>query len=358
MTNSSAGSENTQIQPIDGLRAVAVMMVILAHLGAGNVLPGGLGVTLFFFISGYLITMLMIEEYDANGALDVRNFYIRRFLRLAPPLLTMVLIVSSVFALIGEPIRGGKIAAASLYYANYFGIIYPAPTEPLDPMWSLAVEEHYYLIFPLAFCLGWKNPKNFLLLICVAILASLAWRCWLVFETGASELRTYTSTDTRVDSILFGAVLAVVLKINNKMAAKWAERMLPLALATLLATLSIRVAAFRETLRYTMQGLALIPLFFCAVYSSRYRLISRLLSSRPMKKIGKLSYSLYLWHFPVLLLIQHTRLAGISFIVANVAIDIILAEVSFRFIERPFFRLRHYFRARDIGGAITAKQIA
>lgn len=336
------------IAAIDGLRAIAILMVISSHLGAGRIVPGGFGVTLFFFISGYLITSLMIREHAALDRLDVRNFYVRRFLRLVPALLVMLIVVSVVFAAIGSPIGRGPTAAAALYFENYYVLLNPGPGTPFGPMWSLAVEEHYYLVFPWLFLWRWRSPNRFLLLLGAMIIMVLAWRCILVFGLNASFDRTYIASDTRIDSILFGAVLAVMLPIHRTAVQKSLSWAFPLGLSLLLASFLIRSEGFRETMRYTLQGLALLPLFYGVACSDRFSPVTAFLSHPVMRWLGAVSYSLYLWHFPVLMFTEHFGLHGALFIFANIAADIALAAASYHLLETPFLLLRKNFKPREI----------
>lgn len=344
--NSPADSD--YIPAIDGVRAIAILLVISSHLGAEHFIPGGFGVTLFFFVSGYLITKLMISEYEANGKVDITSFYIRRFLRLAPALMTMIAAVSLIFLTI-DPIPLPQILAAAFYYGNYYKIIVGGSTSPLDPMWSLAVEEHYYLLFPLVLAASWRFKRRFLQGLIIVALAVLLWRCALVFHWHAPTNRTYLSTDTRIDSILYGAVLASALNVSPRIATAWSRRLWVIGLIAVAASLLVRDEHFRETFRYSIQGAALIPLFYCAIFDSRFSFVSRILDSKPLIWIGKLSYSLYLWHFAVLMFSERVLpSSGRAYIVLfNIAADLMLACASYYFIERYFLSLRSRFRPSE-----------
>lgn len=331
---------------MDGLRAVAILIVVSAHLGAGNILPGGFGVTLFFFISGYLITRLMIDEHRSNGRIDIRNFYIRRFLRLSPALYAMVITVAFIFSWI-EPIPLLRTLAAAFYFTNYYLIIAPAFATPFSPTWSLAVEEHYYLFFPLLFSIGWRSPKRFLILLGAIAFAMLIWRCALIFGMNAQSNRTFVASDTRIDSILYGAILAVGLHLHREEVAKWSNFVWPLATAALGASFYFHSPEFRETARYSLQGLALMPLIYCAILSEKFALLRRrLLEPAPLVWIGRLSYSLYLWHFPILMLTERLVLPMPAFILMNIVLDSLVACASYFLIEKQFLKIRHSFKGR------------
>lgn len=333
------------VPAIDGMRAVAILLVISSHLGAERFVPGGFGVTLFFFISGFLITGLMIAEHDANGSISIPMFYARRFLRLAPALLVMVAVVSMIFAFI-KPIPPAQIAVAVFYFMNYYTIFFSAATSPLDPMWSLAVEEHYYLLFPLIFAATWVYRDRFLIGLIVVSAAVLLWRCALVIECNAPETRTYLATDTRIDSILYGAILAVWLKCFPASVVRLSKFLWPLGAAAILISFVYRNDIFRETFRYSLQGLALIPLFYTLLYNAALSPLKRILEWAPLVWIGKISYSLYLWHFAVLLFANAEMPGGgMPWLAFNLLADVLLACGSYYLIEKYFQKLRQRFRS-------------
>jgi peptidoglycan/LPS O-acetylase OafA/YrhL len=329
------------IPEIDGLRAVAILIVVSSHLTGGHLIPGGLGVTLFFFISGYLITNILVAELEANNTVAIGAFYFRRFRRLAPALLAMVAVVSIWYQIAYGAVVPWEIAAASLYYMNYYSLAGGDVSMPLGVLWSLAVEEHYYLVFPLLLLVGWQNRDRLFLILCTACVAVLCWRVVLVLGFHVSEYRTYMATDTRIDSILFGALLSVLPFTTMKSAATYLDRRIVLisAVGLLLASLLIRNDVFRETLRYTLQGIAFVPIFYAIRFSSRLALLKRGLSLPPSVWVGKISYSLYLWHFPVLFFV------GERSVVLAGALSMALATASFYFVESP---LRHRQRQPEL----------
>jgi peptidoglycan/LPS O-acetylase OafA/YrhL len=328
------------IPAIDGMRAVAILLVISSHLGADRLVPGGFGVTLFFFISGYLITHLMIGECSKNGSISIRRFYLRRFLRLMPALVVMITVVSTSFYLL-RPVPVAQILAASLYYMNYYTLSVGGPPSPFGPMWSLAVEEHYYLLFPILFALGWRTPKGFLLALVTVATTVLLWRCVLVLHYQVAESRTYLATDTRIDSILFGAMLATIYVIYPEILAVASRFWWPIGLTAILFSFVFRNEVFRETLRYSLQGIALIPLFY-AILNNRSLHFGKVLLEAPLAIwIGKISYSLYLWHFAVLLFADiEFGIRNWTWLSFNIVADILLACGSYYLIERNFNNLR------------------
>jgi peptidoglycan/LPS O-acetylase OafA/YrhL len=324
------------IPEIDGLRAVAILIVVLSHFTGGHLIPGGLGVTLFFFISGYLITNILAAELETTGTIAIGAFYVRRFRRLAPALLAMIAVVSIWYQVSRGAVVPQQITAAVLYYMNYYTLAGGDLSMPLGVLWSLAVEEHYYLIFPLLLLLGWRNKYRMFFILAAACVAVLCWRTVLVLGFHASEYRTFMATDTRIDSILFGALLAILPFTTMKSLASYVDRPVVLVSATglLLASLLIRSDAFRETLRYTLQGIAFIPIFYAIRFSTRLVFVKRALSFPPSVWLGKISYSLYLWHFPVLFFL------GERSVILAAIMSVALAAASFYFVESPLRRRR------------------
>jgi peptidoglycan/LPS O-acetylase OafA/YrhL len=281
------------------------MLVFAAHVGLGTFGIGDFGVTIFFFLSGYLITTLMRAEYEKNGAINIRHFWLRRALRILPPFYLVVLVATLAALALYPP---GTVSAASmlaelLFYANYWGIYGVNSEAPgTGVVWSLAVEEHFYVLFPLLYiamqrCRLPRLTQVWLLgAICALV---LAWRCVLVMAMHANSTRIYLATDTRLDSILFGCALALW---NNPARDEpmqspdiWQYFLVPAALIALVLCLAFRGPVFRETLYFSIQGLALMLIFIAAVRFHTWPLF-RVLNSRPMVFIGVCSYSLYLVH--------------------------------------------------------------
>jgi peptidoglycan/LPS O-acetylase OafA/YrhL len=351
---------------LDGLRAVSILLVVLSHLGLGHIVPGGLGVTIFFFISGFIITHILLRENAKQGVVSLKGFYIKRFFRLGPALLLYVLVSVAFFALVGKPLLLVDIAAAVLYWANYHRIFHGWSTEtvwpPLSIIWSLAVEEHFYFAFPLLL-VALRRRLGLLLALLVASCASvLAWRLHLVLGVGLEHLapaRTYEATDTRIDSIVFGCVLSVLIAraaVRGPVAADALLRRLgsPAALlvgaALMLASLAYRNEAFRETWRYSLQGIALMPLFVHLFVLERRDALQRLLASPPMVFVGKISYSLYLHHWLALCALAQLMGIGPDAVVvvrlAAVPLMLMLALASYHLVETPLRRYGHRLAER------------
>ncbi|WP_165585321.1 acyltransferase [Roseococcus sp. SYP-B2431] len=330
---------------LDGIRAVAFGLVFLGHAGLGAVLiPGGFGVTLFFFLSGFLITSLLRVERWRSGRVDLKRFYLRRFLRIQPPLWITMAVVFALTAggLTATPYDPlGVIAQATLWinYAHLFGI---ADGLPDLPLWSLAVEEHFYLIFPAIFLLSLRQPVQVVAAWCaVACAAALALRLIYVFGFG-EVYYTYYWSHTRVDSILFGCILALW---QNPVLERHAWRPRPAhvaaALFFLLMTFAYRNEAFRETIRYTIQGLCLFVLFSAVMQTGGP--VRAILTSWPLQRIGLYSYTLYLIHMVALALFEFNMpwLGRVGWGVAAALASLAYAAVLYAWVERPLARIRH-----------------
>src|SRR5579863_3829336 len=302
----SAAAPGGRIPSLDGIRAVSFLLVFASHGGAHDIAPiirGNFGVTVFFFLSGFIITTLMRSEFERNGSVNVVHFWIRRALRILPPLL-IVVVGAALMALVLYPpgtVQAQALAADLLFYANYWTIYGTGEEIPgLGVVWSLAVEEHFYVLFPLLYVamLRFRVPRQhqarLLWGLCAAV---LVWRCVLVLAMHATSARIYVATDTRADCILFGCALALwnnpALDKTTRARDRAQALLLPLAVAALVASLAYGDAVFLETFSYSAQGLALTCVFTCAVRHPEW-LVFRLLNWRPVIFVGVLSYTLYL----------------------------------------------------------------
>jgi peptidoglycan/LPS O-acetylase OafA/YrhL len=351
----AGGAGEFHIPSLDGIRAVSFLLVYVSHAGLGHLVPGGLGVTIFFFLSGYLITTLLRIERDRTSRTSLRDFYLRRAFRIWPPFYA-VLTFAIVLTLLGwlpEPLRLGSVIAQLCHITNYWLVMvdgsgFPAGTAVY---WSLAVEEHFYLVFPCLFILLRRQLNGrgglqaaTLLALCAVV---LGWRFFLVLGRDAVPDRTALCTDTRIDSILFGCALALA---ENPMLDRWrgsrrlwTHWLLPAAALLMVLSLTYRAPWFRETLRYTLQGLSLLPIFVVAIRYPDFGPM-RLLNHKLMRRIGLLSYSLYLCHQVILFAVEQ-KLFRAPLLAGPFALglSILFAEGVHRFIERPSARARRAF---------------
>jgi peptidoglycan/LPS O-acetylase OafA/YrhL len=309
----------------------------------------------FFFLSGYLITTLLRLEFDKTDDISLKQFYLRRVFRIFPPFYLVLLLA---YLLTGLGAWHGTLSASAIFaqlfhFINYY-IIDNGWWQGIAPgtwvYWSLAVEEHFYLVFPLLYL--WLRKRELsagqqaiaLLGVCALV---LAWRCTLVFVLDAPKDRMYVATDTRVDSILAGCLLAVwnnpVLDPHPTSDRKLGLVWLPLGGLMVLISLVIRKPDFEQSFRYTLQSFGLLPVFIAAIrWHDRFPF--NLLNTRLAKYLGLLSYSMYLTHTMVIWgLEDRAHLPEPVRAALALAIVVAAAALIHRFVERPFARLRRRF---------------
>ncbi len=342
---------NLYIPSLDGIRAVSFFLVFFAHTGLGNIVPGGFGVSVFFLLSGFLITTLLRLEFARCGRISLGSFYLRRVLRILPPLYVTLALAIVLFRISnGHPaIPVAGTLAQALQVSNYYEIFArPAVYIPgTSVLWSLAVEEHFYLVFPLLYvsmCARFSALRQTLILLGLCA-AALAWRCILHFHFHAPPIRTYYGTDARFDSILFGCVLAIIANpvLQDPLHAWFLRRMrwlLPIGVLVLLATFLDRDEGFRETLRYTLQALALVPLFIAAIHYEKSPPVL-FLNLAWVRFLGVLSYSLYLCHFIIMGSIESAWTAN-RFLTSTLSLACALGFATgvHYWVERPCTKIR------------------
>ena len=261
---------------------------------------GGFGVTVFFFLSG-LITTLMVRAAN-DRQISVRNFYRVACYEFCHPSISSAALAHglAVVGVLPSDLQFRVELAQGLHCANYWYIWFGADGSAAGtvPYWSLAVKEHFYLVFPLLYIglnrlMSNRAQARTFWALCAIV---CAWRCLLVLVVGVTENRTFMASDTRVDSILFGCALAVamnpVLDSPRGSDRLWKSVLLPAGLLLLTFTFVYRAPWFRETIRYTLQGIALTPVFVTAIRFPRW-LPFRALNARPVAYVGVLSYTLY-----------------------------------------------------------------
>lgn len=361
-----SNNKSKYLPSIDSLRALAVLAVIIYHVDV-NYLPGGfLGVDLFFVLSGYLISSLIIKEYRKTGSLNLYNFYIRRARRLLPAVYFMITVGLVVMVLFNEVLlRKSHLDAifGYIYSSNWWYIFHKldyfdsfGAQSPFKHLWSLAIEEQFYMIFPLLFLLvnrkkkskdgTYKLNKNFLYVVLGLILVSLIAHI-LLFDINNIS-RIYFGTDTRAFSLLVGVVGAILYPMERLHAKVTPQQNMIYSVVSLvsiatLITVMIYTSEY-NTLLYRGGFLLVAILGLIVIISSgkQHTLMSRLLSFKPVVFIGKISYSLYLWHFPVLVLTTPVSEIGnpnIIFVILRVILTFILATASYVFVETPIRKL-------------------
>lgn len=328
------------------MRAVAILIVFLSHaapytgvqsiFGLHVVIPGPFGVTIFFFLSGYLITTLMRAEHERAGRIDLRAFYLRRVIRIFPPLYFTLAATWLLCALdvmdFAFPLN--QLAAASLQVGNYWMIlhhdVYSLPPG-LGVLWSLAVEEHFYLVFPLIFIALSKTRWNKAAAIWTLCAICFVWRAILV-RRGVDPLYIMMATDARFDCLLFGCALALrgnpVMDPTRFSRTVWLCALLPLGFV-LMGSSHFFPGAFREASKYTVQGIGLT-----LVFSAIIRHPPSILNSRPAVWLGGISYSLYLTHGVIIHLLPFEHGSWQMYLL-GLALSLVIACLLHVFVERP-----------------------
>jgi len=343
---------------LDGLRAFAVASVMLYHAGLHWVVGGYLGVDLFFVLSGFLITSLLVQEWAGNGRIDFKAFWIRRARRLLPALGVVMLGIvtyAAVFAAPGEvdTIRNDGLAALG-YVANwrfiFSGQSYFAQftqPSPLKHMWSLAIEEQFYLLWPLivfGVLAIWRSIRV-LVVACVAMILGSALLMAILYHPGQDPSRVYYGTDTRAQSLVMGALVGVLLLMHGPIRSRaglLAVRTAAWVGAVYTVWLWWRMSERTDMLYrggFLTASLAVIAIIASVTQPERGWL-GAFLSLAPLRFVGRISYGLYLWHWPVYLTLTETRtgISGNALLFLRLGVTAAFALASFFLIEEP---IRH-----------------
>lgn len=347
-------SHTSYVPAIDGLRTVAVLGVLIYHFNPAW-LPGGyLGVGMFFTLSGYLITANLMRSYRRGKGLGLPTFWLRRFRRLVPAVALMLVTVLLLTIFFDLPKLGenARFSLSSLFYVNNWHVIAEGQSyfdrfaghAPLDHMWSLSVEEQFYLFWPLVLFVLLKltGGKRAPLVVSTLVLAaaSFGWMAFL-FNTGSDATRVYEGTDTRAGGILLGAALAIAL--TNAQGYRIPPRLLTVP-AALLGVLGI-AALFWLLPDYSphLYNWGLLALSAASVAVITAALDKRTLTSKffgltPLRWIGERSYGIYLWHLPAIVFIPEWENLPWAHPALVTAVAVALAHISWTLVEDPVRR--------------------
>ena len=344
----------SRMPALDGLRAISILSIVLYH--GGVALPGGyLGVDIFFVISGFLITSLLLVDWERHGKLNLKDFWTRRARRLLPALFLVVAFVLtlSLFVNIGKLGTVRADSLASLFYVSNWWFIADGASyfdqfsdpSPLRHTWSLSIEEQWYLLLPLALLLllpRLRSRRWLVALLLVLGVASAIWMAILAPTDGADASRVYYGTDTRIQALLVGSALAALLTPGVL------ERLKPLAHIwgwIGLVAVAAGIMIMGESWPWTFTGGFLVfavavAAMLLSVVAHPRGLLARVLSTAPLVFIGKLSYGIYLWHWPVYIWLspERTGLSSWPLLAVRLAVTMVLAGLSYKFVELP---IRH-----------------
>lgn len=339
--------------------------VVLFH--ASGFLPGGyLGVDLFFVLSGYLITSILVSEHQARKTINLTRFWIRRARRLFPALLSVLFAMGLYAHFVAKPAELATLRADSLatllYVANWHAIFSDRDywdlflaASPLEHTWSLAIEEQFYVLWPLlvaALLVLGRRSTGFLASVALLLAVASTTAMWWLFDP-ESTARAYLGTDTRAAGILLGAALASVLRPGTVLAARQLRLLDGLGLVGLLGLAAAWLWLEGENPWLYRGGFFLTELFGLAVIACGTQgprsLVGRLLSARPLVLLGTISYGVYLWHWPINCVLGPERFPGSPLLMhaARAVLLLLIATVSYRFYEKPI-RSRGIFFGRPL----------
>jgi peptidoglycan/LPS O-acetylase OafA/YrhL len=360
---SAVRARGTRVDGIDGLRTFAVMLVIVYHFEPAMVPGGSIGVDIFYTISGFVITRLLIAEYVRTGDIGLRQFYRRRWLRLVPALLVLCAVTALLSLAPVQSFRNG-VTASLLAAASLVNIVraaqpgaYSGETAPLGHTWSLGVEEQFYLLWPpvLLALLRRLNARTVLIGTAALALVPVFWRYHL-WDAAAAH-RIYNGPDTRADQLLAGAVLAVLLARLHaddpwrQVLRTWSSRLwMPsvILLGLIVWQVPITGASDWNEPVYTI-GFLVIALLTVVLLTSLELMprapLGRVLALMPLAWVGRnLSYGLYLWHYPLMHLLSDLGVRRMLF-PSTLLATFVMASASYFLVEEPCRRLKYRRRA-------------
>ena len=338
---------------LDGLRAVAVYLVVAFHAGVARFAGGFIGVDVFFVLSGYLVTQLLMRDLVGGGAVRFGRFYARRIRRLLPAAAILLLVTAVVYSAIASPAdvasAVGSFKAAFLYVANWYFIHQSSDyfanninASPVIHFWSLAIEEQFYFVWPLLlgalFAATRRLQRNGRGVMQGAVAAAgVASVLWALHLSSTNINRAYYGTDARAYQLLAGALLALSPGLIRRVVRRrGVEVVAALALVALLlmSTSSVEVTVIRRGIAATIVTAALIV----AIEAARGGPVNRVLSWSPIVYLGRISYGTYLWHWPVILValsVTDDAISPLSLLLISALVATGIASLSYTILERP-----------------------
>ena len=372
------GDETRYVPALDGIRALAVLLVMAYHFGIQQIQGGLLGVSIFFTLSGFLITEILLNTYERTGGLGLSTFWVRRARRLLPALFFLLVIVIMTTAL-AEPdwwdARLHEAGAAAIYVANWSTIVSDtsyfdriAGPGPFDHLWSLAIEEQFYLVWPLLLLLLLRLAKGRLARVAQVTLG-LALVSFLLLAflatAGADNTRAYEGTDTRAGELLVGAALAMLYRpqVRRPVLSTTGRLLLDaLAVAALgvMAWLVLSVGPYSMWLYHgALPLLSLATAMLLVSVTHPQSRVALVLGLAPLRWLGERSYGIYLWHMPIAVFAAQDAFGSFSVprLLGQVAATLVLAAASWHFVEDPIRRhgLFGAFHLRTVLGLRVAR---
>lgn len=331
---------------LDGVRGVAVLLVVASHT-TGALLPGmgEAGVGTFFGLSGYLITGLLLSEHARSGTVRLRAFYARRTARLLPQLVLVLVVCNALYVAVGRSdVLPGSVGAL-FYVANYQTILSGEYLPGYGHMWSLAVEEHFYLVWPVLLLLVLRRRSLSAALRCTLVVcaAAVVWRCVLVLGLGADDLLLYHGTLERADALLYGCAAALAVRLGWRPPA-WSAACAAVGLSVVLV-----VGDAGDVGMTLLQAVTAVASAALVVgLDHRSGLLRRAFALRPLVWVGVMSYGIYLWHYPLIRIADELGAGLVGSAVAGFVLSPALAALSYYGVERHVrVRVRARFGRSD-----------
>ena len=350
-----AGTHLSYMPALDGIRAVSILGIMANHGGFSWAAGGVISVNVFFVLSGFLITLLLLKEWDLSSTIRLSNFWARRARRLLPALFVLLGGVGG-YALLFAPggtqsqIRGDGLATL-FYFSNWHEIasgesyfVQVSALSPLLHTWTLAIEEQFYLVWPLV-VLGvlkvWRSPRVLLIITVVAVVAS-AIEMAVLFHPSTDPSRIYYGTDTRAQDILTGAAAGILLSGHGAASGKWAKSCFSWLAVVAGGVFALEWSRINASPNFTYRfGFLLadvmVSLVIVGVVKAPNGVPARILSFGPLTFVGRISYGLYLWHWPIFLVVNHARtgLDDYSLFTLRLGVTFVVATLSWYLVETP-----------------------
>ena len=337
-----------RLPALDGIRGISAWFVVAAHLGLLPRAFGALGVSMFFTLSGFLITWLMLRESAYTGTVSLRKFYMRRTLRIFPAFYVYALVAGALLVLAGRP-AWKHLAAVAVYMGDYYSALYPT-TPMLGIAWSLGIEEKFYLLWPSVFVRMRDRLPSLLNGAAAVIVACTVYRAVLWFGLGVSADYPRYAFEARLDGLAIGCALALAVYMGRD---RWlriltGHPLLPVAYALAAVGITAGTDRFGPKFDYA-GGITLIAILCGLTLVGAVRYAPRLLDSRLMRYFGKTSYSTYLYHIVAIFIVQ-TWFANLRWSVQlgfAIALTLVLSHLSMTVVEERFLRLKRRFQVSE-----------
>jgi peptidoglycan/LPS O-acetylase OafA/YrhL len=349
-------SKSGFIPELNGLRGVAILGVMFFHARVKPFLGGFIGVDIFFVLSGFLITRILINEFNRWGAIDLKNFYIRRILRLAPALIVMLLVycLMSFIFLSKESAHDNYIDAliSLTYLTNWAEALNIHPPDDLVHTWSLATEEQFYILWPILLFMFLRISKRRHFVAMIAIGMALA--SWLVrvYLTALEPYveRVYNGLDTRADGLMLGCAIGIVLSsglLNEKTTQRLSQGLTWLAPIATSVLISLFVSARWSLPIMFYIGFTVVDLFTAIlildIVINPHSMTKKLLANKWLIWIGTISYGLYLWHYPIYRVLQSIGMNEMMVFSIGSPLALLIAAFSYRYLETPILKQKKHF---------------